>query len=296
MPDPTFRIRLKEYTTYSLNDNGYINNARLLYRVNDIGAAATADILRAVQTNAPATIEAAVRGTCELVTLPKADCCDVAVNYTPATGQKIDPKRTRKENDEKWTFEVSTGEITATTAISQVAIDDETTGQVLSADIGLMIGWNGKYGTESACSGVSIHTPSTRLMCRRTVAAATARTTAFETGIVNLQRHVNSSTFHGYAAGQVLFLGASVGEEYYNEDDDLLVDVTYQFAVCANEAAQVIGDVTIPAKNGWDYAWTISEFDPVDGKMKVVCGVVSQVYDYADLTTLGIGGSGGGGA
>ena len=292
MPDPTFRIRLKEYTTYQLNDSGLINNARLLYHVNDLGAATTADILRAVQTNAPATIEAAVRGTCELVTLPKADCCDVAVNYTAATAQKIDPKSKRKVNDEKWTFESTTGEITATVALSQIAIVDETPGAALTASIGDMIGWNGKFGTESACSGVSVHTPSTRLMCRRTVAAATAQTTAFEQGIVNLQRHVNSATFHGYAAGQVLFLGASVGEEYYNENDDLLVDVTYQFAVCANEASRVIGGVTLPAKDGWDYAWTITEFNAATGKMETVCGVVSRVYEYADLTTLGIGGSG----
>lgn len=288
--EPTFRIRLKEKQTYTLNAAGRVSTARLVYHVNDLAGADTADIMRAVQAAAPAWIESAQRNTAEVVDLPDGDCCDIAVTYNePSTP---DPKKQRQVGDERWAFEASTGEITATTALEQVAVVDETTGAALTPYIADQIGWNGKFGAESACAGVSVYAPSTRLTCRRTVAAATAQTQTFEQNIVDLQRHVNSSTFHGYSAGQVLFLGASVSEEYYNDDGDLLVDVNYSFAVRANEAATVIGQVTLPAKNGWDYAWTITAFDPVTGKNETVAGVVSRVYDTADLTTLGIGGSG----
>lgn len=286
------RVSLKEYNTLSLNNNGQVSSARLIYKVNDLGTSSTGDILREVRSAAAATIEAATRDNVELVSLPHADHCEVAVVYVPtAQGMVLDRPGSRHVGDEKWTFEASEGEVTAVTALSQIATVDATAEQFYSTNVGTMIGWNGKLGAESACEGVGIGTPVTRLTCRRTVASATAQTTAFAQTILSYQRKVNTATFHGFAAGQVRFLGATIGESYLNDEGDELTDVSYAFALKANEAARTVGLVTIPAKYGWDYAWTITAFNAATGKLETVFGAVSRVYEYADLTSLGIGGA-----
>ena len=292
------RIRLKEHQTYQINRSGDIAAARLIYRCNEISQTTVSEgedlltaVLRAVQTAAPLNIEAATRDTAELVKDPDADSCEVAVNYTPAARQNLDPKGQRKIGDEKWTFESTTGEVTINTAIEQVAVIDETPGMALSANLGNMIGWNGKFGAESACEGVGVQAPVTQFNCRRTVAAATATSHDFEANITSLRRKVNSATFHGYAAGEMLFLGATVGETYLNDDGDVVTDVNYRFLQQDNETAKTVAGLSFPAKNGWDYAWTITAYDPAEGKNIPVLGCVSRVYEYADLTGLGIGSS-----
>lgn len=284
----SLRIRLKQYNALVLNKDGAVSGARLIYHVNDLGASTAADILKAVRTFAAATIEASTRDTVEMVDLPHADCCDVAVNYVETVkSYSFNAKAKRRSGDTFWSFDTAEGEVLATTALEQVATVDESTGQFFAGNVGNMIGWNGKLGAESACAGVGVGTPVTRLNCRRTLAASTAQAAGFAATIMNLQRKVNSAAFHGYAAGEVRFLGASIGETYMNDSGAELTDVNYVFAVKKNEDAKTIGAVTIPAKNGWDYAWTITAPGTQD-KLETVFGCVSRVYEYADLSGLGI--------
>lgn len=61
---------------------------------------------------------------------------------------------------------------------------------------------------------------------------------------------VNSDTFLGFSAGEVLFLGMDCGEGTQIE-----AEVQYQFAMSENISGLSLGDVTGITKPGWDYLW-----------------------------------------
>jgi hypothetical protein len=102
---------------------------------------------------------------------------------------------------------------------------------------------------------------------------------------------VNSDDFFGFAAGEVLFLGASG-----SEGTDAETEVTYQFAMSANADSLTIGDVTGIVKDGHELAW-IKYKDAVDtegGKDLPVKQpefvYIERVYETVDLAlALGFG-------
>jgi len=114
-------------------------------------------------------------------------------------------------------------------------------------------------------------------------------TNAYRHAVFLLTGKVNSSPFKGFAAGEVLFLGASgsmrAGENW---------EINYRFAAMPNAVNLQIGDeITIPSKKGWDYLW-VYYGDHVDENAKMlvqrpVAAYVVEVYDYADFSPLGIG-------
>lgn len=61
---------------------------------------------------------------------------------------------------------------------------------------------------------------------------------------------VNSDSFHGFRAGEVLFLGASGGQR-----SDGKWEISYKFSVSPNQSSFSVGDVSVSSKKGWDYAW-----------------------------------------
>lgn len=277
-------IRLKEYQTYSLDKGGAIDNARLVYIVDNIGTTATADILRAVREAAAATIEAASRDTVELVTLPHANCCDVAVNYIPTARQKINKKTNRQAGDTYWSFSAAGKTQNVKIALSQrEVVGDEQ----LVENVANMVGWNGKFGAASECSGVNVFFPGMSEQCRKTMLSA-SDTPALRATIESVYGKVNNATFHGWDAGEVLFMGASIGEPYFNDSGDELVDVTYQFQIQRNEASRLIGDIELSAVEGWDYKWGIYGLDPASGTQGVRLAASSRVYERADFSVLNL--------
>lgn len=100
---------------------------------------------------------------------------------------------------------------------------------------------------------------------------------------------VNSATFFGFPAGEVLFLGASG-----SEGTDAETEVTYQFAMSSNATGLVIGAVTGIAKKGHELAW-IAYKDALDTPGSTALPVkqpefvyVERVYETTDLA-LGLG-------
>lgn len=100
---------------------------------------------------------------------------------------------------------------------------------------------------------------------------------------------VNSAAFLTFAAGEVLFLGASG-----SEGTDAETEVTYQFAMSANASGLTIGDVASVVKKGHELAW-IKYKDAVDTVGTDDLPVkqpefvyVERVYDTVDLA-LGLG-------
>jgi hypothetical protein len=98
---------------------------------------------------------------------------------------------------------------------------------------------------------------------------------------------VNSASFLGFAAGEVLFLGATG-----SDGTDVEAEVQYQFACSQNATGLTIGDISGIAKQGHDYLW-IRFKDAVSGLYAVKQPqfvYIERVYDRTDLATvLGFG-------
>lgn len=99
---------------------------------------------------------------------------------------------------------------------------------------------------------------------------------------------VNSATFVGHPAGEVLFAGLSGGVRDATDSE-----LRLEFLVSANQSALVIAGITVASKNGWDYLWVErraaeSAEAGAEGELEstVVAVYVEQMYPYRDLNDL----------
>lgn len=108
--------------------------------------------------------------------------------------------------------------------------------------------------------------------------------------LYQLTGRVNASSFRGFAAGEVLFLGATASRRGAGD-----WQVTYRFAASPNASGIVIGNISGIIKRGWEYLWVRyvdddgGEGEP-RGLVKVPVGVyIERLYDDADFALLDIG-------
>jgi hypothetical protein len=109
---------------------------------------------------------------------------------------------------------------------------------------------------------------------------------SYKANIFNMTGKVNSGGFRGFAAGEVLFLGAS-GSRRGEED----WEITFRFAASPNAVGLEIGDISGIDKKGWEYLWVRYQ-DAEDQNVLVkqpVAVYVEQVYEDGDFSLLGIG-------
>jgi len=108
---------------------------------------------------------------------------------------------------------------------------------------------------------------------------------------------VNNAAFRGFAAGEVLFTGASGSQQWDEDKGDGPWSLSYKFVASANQGpnktfpAITIGDIEDIEKDGHDYLWVRYE-DAVENstllkKPKFV--YVNKVYRRDNFTQLGIG-------
>lgn len=113
-------------------------------------------------------------------------------------------------------------------------------------------------------------------------------TGAYKAALFYLTGTVNNAPFRGFAAGEVLFLGAS-GSKRGPED----WEITYRFAASPNVTDLVVGSISGINKRGWEYLWVrYEDAEDTAAKMLVkrpVAAYVEQVYPYGDFSGLGIG-------
>lgn len=112
---------------------------------------------------------------------------------------------------------------------------------------------------------------------------------AYKTILFNLTGKTNQNPWRGFAAGEVLFLGAS-GKV---RTDDIDWAVSFKFAASPNLIDLVVGDITGIAKKGWEYLWIRYE-DSVDETANTsnkvpIAAYVEQVYREDDFAQLLIG-------
>ena len=111
-------------------------------------------------------------------------------------------------------------------------------------------------------------------------------TGAYKATLFALTGKVNNASFKGFAAGEVLFLGASGSQR--GQDD---WEITYRFAASPNVTGLQVGDITGIDKKGWEYLW-VRYADAEDQNVLVkrpIAAYVERVYESGDFSQLGIG-------
>lgn len=113
-------------------------------------------------------------------------------------------------------------------------------------------------------------------------------TGAYKAALFYLTGTVNNGGFRGFAAGEVLFLGAAGsvrGQEHW--------EITYRFAASPNVVGLSVGSIGGIAKRGWDYLWVrYADVEDSAAKMLVkrpLAVYVEQVYPFTNFAGLGIG-------
>jgi hypothetical protein len=110
---------------------------------------------------------------------------------------------------------------------------------------------------------------------------------AYAMTLYGLTGKVNNASFRGFAAGEVLFLGASGGRQ----KDETLCDIQFNFAASPNVTGLTVEPISGIAKYGWDYLWIKYEENDNGGiRYKApIAAIVDQVYPTGDFSLLGIG-------
>jgi hypothetical protein len=199
---------------------------------------------------------------------------EIEVNYEQQNWTNSVKHSLRRHRDEKWFL--------ATSNMVEHTFFGETTrgyGNNPPAT-GNLIGWNGKSGSAGSASGANVVTAAIRENCVLTLKRREFNI-QFRKKILSLTGHINSLPFHGWETGEVLFLGASSGAPYVNDENEELVDVTLKFAIRQNREDLYVNGHIFSAR-GWEIVWPV-------GQHYVY---VSQVYPEADFNILGVGKNG----
>ncbi len=113
-------------------------------------------------------------------------------------------------------------------------------------------------------------------------------TQSYKLTLFQLTGKVNNSGFKGFAAGEVLFLGASGSKRGFDD-----WEITFRFAASPNSTGLTVGDISGIDKEGWQYLWIRYEDEedlPSKTLIKRPTSVyIEQVYHYGNFSLLGIG-------
>lgn len=183
--------------------------------------------------------------------------------------------RNRELGSWDWDFDTSGGTITLKTSKS-----------TLGYPVGLAPDHKGAIGVHGdEVDGAEIVIPALRINVNFKHPAGVLSMTRVKQ-LARWTGKVNSASFMGFDAGEVLFLGARG-----RNGSDAACDVSYNFAMSENATIN-IGDIVGVIKQGWEHVW-VSFKDDVDGGNPVKqpqYAYVEQVYDTFDMAAeLGFG-------
>ena len=112
-------------------------------------------------------------------------------------------------------------------------------------------------------------------------------TNTFKRNVASLVGKVNSGTFRGWEAGELLFVGAD-GSRKGNTAKDRW-EITFRYRVSMNRTGVTVGNISITDQvNGWDYLWVRYE-NTINQKTltkKIASAHLEQVYVYASFSVL----------
>ena len=257
----------------TMNADRNISSAVLTYHTRGALPEECSDeaVLSAVLDAAPEKVGAARLAQASIIEYHGAGVYEIEVSYEYAPLSVRGRLASRRAGDEKWYMITSNTTEHVLSALETAAFGDG------APPSGNLINWNGRTGPLCAVSGADIITSAFRENCLLTIDAGNC-TASFRKKIASLTGSVNSRTFHGWAAGEVLFLGANSGLPGYNDRGDELVDVTFKFAIRRNKDPRIVNNLRISA-SGWDIVWPLgTEY-----------AYRSCVYPRNDLNLLGVG-------
>jgi hypothetical protein len=135
--------------------------------------------------------------------------------------------------------------------------------------------------------GVDITVPALRFTRTHYLPDATV-TLAYVKTLANLTGRTNSGAFYGFAAGELLFTGAS-GTRRGRGD----WEVTFNFEFSENATGIQVGDFVVASKKGWEYLWVYYRTEEDGGARSLVqkpfAAYVEKVYPEGNFADLGIG-------
>jgi hypothetical protein len=101
----------------------------------------------------------------------------------------------------------------------------------------------------------------------------------------------NNGTWRGYAAGEVLFLGASGGP--VSGPSSAMTEITFDFAAAKNLASVSVGSLGTIAVKGWEHLWVRFKDDVASNKFVQVpeSAHVERVYESSTFSSLPIASS-----
>ena len=193
-----------------------------------------------------------------------------------------------------YSFDCGGGQRHITASLEQEILDG-------NIDPGGVIGWNGKYGSESQIAGVDIPDANIRESYTRVIASS--KVANEKRKIAQMVGCVNSTEFNGWAAGECMFLGATYSQQGSEKESQpkasesqedykvSLTSITYNFAIRFNEDGFTLGEKTYDReKKGFQYVWTISETKVKGGspELEIKGAFLETVCREADFNALKI--------
>lgn len=272
-----------EAHTKSINASGAMQSATIPYIVFE--AFDEDDALQAVLETAPQDLNGIPLSTIEISERCNEEVYKVDANYEKDSGSGSSGGSADDENAVEISFSTGGGTKHVVQAINQ-RLEWKADGFV--ADQNSPIGWNGKTGEEADYAGVDV--PDANIQLTLTVKRKMSDLgTSWQVNIAKVTGKVNSKTFRGWSAGQVLFEGVS----FSGKENDDNVSVSYNFSIRPNEKNVKVatkpngGDIRI-TKRGFEYAWVVTKRNDRTGKDDVKAVFLSEVLQYADFSVLGV--------
>ena len=266
------------YESRAITKGGANDTGEIKYQVtgeSDILAA-----LALVQDEAPATWDIMTRGEITLkdvhVDTENPDKCifEASVKYA----QNVTQPLVIPLNGEAMSWDTGGGTQHVLASLSTVAAYGTGTS---TDDNGKLIGV-----TKDGVDGVDTTVPVFAFSITKVFAASEVGAT-YVAKVFALTGKTNNAAWKGFAAGEVLFLGASGSPRGNNE-----VEITFKFAGSPNKTGLSVGSITGIAKKGWEYMWV--RYAPAKlGTLKVmgqkpVAVYIEKVYDEGTYTDLGL--------
>lgn len=252
--------------------SGDQNTRQIGFVVKD--ATSDIDALSAVELFAPTTYDGLTRSGISIDEIRWPDKWEATATYSRV-------ERTPPETGEiEYSFDISLENQKIVQSISTV---DQLVASGGVTDFGKAINVN----TEGKAEGVDVRVPTSAFQIAYYPAVAVV-TTAYQKTVRDTVGKVNSATFRGHAAGEVMFVGCS-GRARNITDWEL----SFRFEVRLNRTGITIGDISGISVNGWDLLWVYygRDTDATSHRyiQKPVQVNVERIYERVNFTTaLGI--------
>ena len=211
----------------------------------------------------------------------------IEVNY--GSESKSSSGDSGSEDDEAtMNFDCSAGTKHMTQAIEQTCVYAGSGESKDSSDeaSAVPIGWNGKDGSESEAAGVDVSIGELRETYTKTMSKSKVTSTSWKRKVAELVGKVNSGSFKGWNAGEVMFLGCSYSAPSKGSKK---VSVSFHFAIRLNESKATVAGQNIGSKKGFEYLWALTDDEVRDGERK---RKVRKIYKAVVCETDGFGGLG----